>query len=134
VDEGYVLDSFALIAHFEQEPGSEKVERLLKAARDGKTELYLSTVNLGEIYCNVLRERGSGKAEETILAIDQLPITIVDADRPLALRAGRFKAHHPIAYADCFAAGLAGQQNLKIVTGDPEFKKLEKEVCIEWLT
>jgi predicted nucleic acid-binding protein len=134
VDEAYVLDSYALMAHFEQEPGAEKVERLLKASMDGKTELYLSAVNLGEIYYNVLRERGSGKAEETILTIDQLPITIVDADKPQALRAGSLKAHHPIAYADCFAAALATQRNVKVVTGDPEFRKLEKEVSIEWLT
>jgi predicted nucleic acid-binding protein len=124
VDEAYVLDSYALMAHFEQEPGAEKVERLLKASMDGKTELYLSAVNLGEIYYNVLRERGSGKAEETIL----------DADKPQALRAGSLKAHHPIAYADCFAAALATQRNVKVVTGDPEFRKLEKEVSIEWLT
>ena len=134
MDEGYVLDSYALIAHFEQEPGADKVGRLLKAARDGKTDLFLSTVNLGEIYYNVLRERGSGKADETILTIDQLPITLVDADKPLALLAGSLKAHHPISCADCFAAGLASQKNVKVVTGDPEFKKLEKEVSVEWLT
>ena len=61
MDEAYVLDSYALIAHFEQEPRAEKVEGLLKAARDGRTELYLSAVNLGGIYYNVLHERGAAR-------------------------------------------------------------------------
>lgn len=133
MDKGYVLDSYALMAHFEQEPGAERVERLLKAARAGKTALYLTAVNLGEIYYSVVRERGTGKADETLTIIEQLPISIVDADKTLAVLAGRIKAAHPIAYADCFAAALANQLNTKVVTGDPEFKKLENEVGIEWL-
>lgn len=134
MDKGYVLDSYALMAHFEEEPGAEKVERLLKTARAGKTTLYLCAVNLGEIYYSVLRERGTGKADETLAILEQLPISIVDADKALAVLAGKLKAAHPIAYADCFAAALANQLNTKVVTGDPEFKKLENEVGIEWLT
>ena len=133
MDKGYVLDSYALMAHFEQEPGAERVERLLKAARAGKTALYLTAVNLGEIYYSVVRERGIGKADETLTIIEELPISIVDADKTLAVLAGKIKAAHPIAYADCFAAALANQLNTKVVTGDPEFKKLENEVGIEWL-
>ena len=133
MDKGYVLDSYALMAHFEQEPGAERVERLLKAARAGKTALYLTAVNLGEIYYSVVRERGLGKADETLTMIEELPISIVAADKTLAVLAGKIKAAHPIAYADCFAAALANQLNTKVVTGDPEFKKLENEVGIEWL-
>jgi predicted nucleic acid-binding protein len=133
VDKGYVLDSYALIAHFEQEPGAERVEGLLKAAQARKTILHLCAVNLGEIYYSALRERGADKAEETLAIIEQLPVSIVDADKSLAVLAGKLKAAHPIAYADCFAAALASQLNTKVVTGDPEFKKLENEVGIEWL-
>ena len=57
----------------------------------------------------------------------------MNADKVLAVLAGRLKASHPISYADCFAAALAGQLNTKVVTGDPEFKKLENEVGVEWM-
>lgn len=133
MDKGYVLDSYALMAHFEQEPGADRVERLLKASRAGKTILYLCAVNLGEIYYSVLRERGTGKAEETLAILEQLPISIANADTALAVLAGGLKASHPIAYADCFAAALAKRLNTKVVTGDPEFRKLENAVGIEWL-
>jgi hypothetical protein len=45
----YVLDSYALLAYFEAEPGNERVRRLLEAAAEGKCHLYLCVVNLGEI-------------------------------------------------------------------------------------
>jgi predicted nucleic acid-binding protein len=38
-----------------------------------------------------------------------------------------------MAYADCFAAALARIRNCELLTGDPEFKALEKEIKIAWL-
>ncbi len=35
--------------------------------------------------------------------------------------------------ADAFAAALAKIKNAELVTGDPEFKTLEKEIKINWL-
>lgn len=36
-------------------------------------------------------------------------------------------------HADCFAVATAIRERAAIVTGDPEFKKVEKLVEIEWL-
>ena len=133
MDSSYVLDSFALIAHFEDEAGGERVRSILKSAREGKTKLYLSVINLGEIYYNTMRERGIEKAHETKIIIEQLPITIIDADKTLTIEAAKLKALHPIAYADCFAAAVGVLKNAKVVTGDPEFKKLRKAVSLDWI-
>jgi predicted nucleic acid-binding protein len=133
VDNSYVLDSYALIAHFEDEPAGERVRSILKSARGGKTKLYLSVINLGEIYYNAMRERGIEKANETKLMIEQLPITIVDADKSLTIEAAQLKALHPVAYADCFAAALGIIKKCKVVTGDPEFKKMSDVVKVEWI-
>jgi predicted nucleic acid-binding protein len=38
-----------------------------------------------------------------------------------------------MSYADAFAAALAKIKNAELVTGDPEFKALEKEIKINWL-
>jgi ribonuclease VapC len=133
VDNRYILDSYAVIAHFEDESGGEHVRKMLKAARHGKTEIYLSVINLGEIYYNILRERGSEKAEDARFLIEQLPITIVDADKEITIEAAKLKAQHPVAYADCFAATLGILKNATIVTGDSEFKRFGKKVKIEWV-
>lgn len=133
MDSAYVLDSYALIAHFEDEPGGEKVRRILRAAQEEKTRLYLSVINLGEIYYNTVRERGVEQADETMFMIEQLPISVIDADTALTLEAARLKARYPIAYADCFAAALGILKKAKVVTGDPEFKRITEMVKIEWI-
>jgi predicted nucleic acid-binding protein len=118
----YALDSYALLAFFEGEEGQEQVAELLREAERGICELFLNVVNLGEIAYIVERERGLPQAQITLARIDELPIEIIEVDRRLALAAAHIKARYPIAYADCFAAALALENEAALVTGDPEFK------------
>ncbi len=54
-------------------------------------------------------------------------------NRALADTAADFKARFRISLADAFAAALAKEKKAELVTGDPEFKALEKEIKIIWL-
>lgn len=47
--------------------------------------------------------------------------------------AADFKAPSKISLAGAFAAALAKEMKADPVTGDPEFKSLEKEIKIAWL-
>jgi ribonuclease VapC len=42
------------------------------------------------------------------------------------------KARFPIAYADAFAAALAQKHGCLLVTGDPEFQRVEG-LAIDWI-
>ncbi|HTB62881.1 MAG TPA: type II toxin-antitoxin system VapC family toxin [Opitutales bacterium] len=130
-----VLDSWALIAFFEDEPAAEQVETLLEQAAADKHRLLLSVVSWGEIYYNTMREVSRDAAEQHARAIATLPIDIVGIgdDLVLARQAAIYKATHRMSYADCFAAALARIKNAELLTGDPEFKPLEKEIKIGWL-
>lgn len=131
----FVLDSYALLAYFGDEPGREEVEELLNSALRGKAELFLSVINLGEVIYIIERERGLSKAHEVLARIEELPIAIIEVDRKLALEAAHYKALYPIAYADCFALALAQLKGATLVTGDPEFEQVKPEHCppILWL-
>jgi len=131
-----VLDSWALIAFFEDEPAAEQVEKLLAQAAAEKHKLLLSVVNWGEIYYNTMREVSQEAAEQQARAIAALPIDIVGVgdDLHLARQAAIYKATHKMSYADCFAAALAKVKSAELITGDTEFKELEKEIKIGWLT
>jgi predicted nucleic acid-binding protein len=133
VDSAYVLDSYALIAHFEDEPVGGHVGKILKSAQAGKTKLYLSVINLGEIYYNTVRERGWETANKIMFLTEQLPIIVVAADREITLEAARLKAIHPVAYADFFAAALGITKKAAVVTGDPEFNKFSDLIKIAWI-
>lgn len=129
-----VLDAHGLLVFLEKEPGYEKVEQFFLAAVEKDKYLLMSSVNFGEVYYIVLREYGQNKAHEIEKIIRILPIEIVDVNIHLAREAARFKSAHKISYADCFAAALAKLHNGEVITGDKEFKALEKEVKIAWIT
>jgi predicted nucleic acid-binding protein len=38
-----------------------------------------------------------------------------------------------MSFADAFAAALAKVRQAELVTGDPEFKPLEREIRIHWI-
>ncbi len=129
----YVMDSFAMIAFFEDEPGAERVALILKSIMARKAKAYMSVINWGEIYYNTLREQGVETAEKVIGQLKQYPIEIVDADQKLTYEAAKLKGSYKIAYADCFTAALSYRLNAVVVTGDPEFKKLGDKYSIQWL-
>jgi predicted nucleic acid-binding protein len=132
-----VLDAHALMVLFNDEPGSEEVEKLLLKAESGTPKLLMSIVNWGEIYYSILRgasqEMADAKSHE--IAGMQIELVPVDArDLELVRQAAVFKATKKMSYADCFAAALAKTRNAELVTGDPEFKVVESELKkIRWL-
>ncbi len=130
-----VLDSWALIAFFGDEPAAEEVEKLLHQAADEKHKLLLSVVNWGEIYYNTMREVSHEAAEQKAQEIASLPIDIIGVgdDLTLARQAAIFKATRKMAYANCFAAALAKEKKAELVTGDPEFKQVGGEIKVAWL-
>jgi ribonuclease VapC len=129
----YVLDSYAMIAYFEDEAGSDRVARILRQLIQGKAKGYMSVVNWGEVYYNTMREEGVDEAEKVILQLDKFPIQIVEVDRGLTYEAAKLKGKYKIAYADCFAAALSMKLNATLVTGDPEFKKVKERISFQWI-
>lgn len=132
-----VLDSWALVAFFEDEASSANtVEELLHNAARERHRLYLSVVNWGEIYYSTIRRASQADADARALEIASLPIDIIGVadDLKLTRQASIFKATYRISYANAFAAALAKEKKAELVTGDPEFKALEREIRIAWLT
>ena len=128
-----VFDSYALLCFFKKEPGYNKVKELLKKAEKKEIDIYLSSVNLAEIYYSIYRKFGEERVNEVLTLIYSFYITIVDVDIKLALAAAKIKSIHPIALGDCFAIGLTELKNARVITGDPEFKTVENEIDIIWL-
>jgi len=128
-----ILDSFALIAYFRAEPASQKVIHYLQLAQSGKVILFLTYINLAGVYYKTIRESGIDKGKEILAILKALPVNIVSLSNELVLHAAEIKAAHPMSFADCFATALALENHATILTGDTEFKSVEKLVQIIWL-
>jgi ribonuclease VapC len=129
----YVLDSFAVLAYLNGEPGSRRVEAALADALEGKCKIFQSIINLGEVLYIVEREVGLARAQAALAAIDQLPIEILPASRQAVLSAAHIKANHRIAYAEAFAVAAAQALGGTVLTGHAEFERVERLIAIEWL-
>ncbi len=125
-----VLDSFALLAYLNMEAKYRKVKDLLAS---GDT-LLMNDINVGEVFYVLAKERGLDRAEYFVnTVLPNLPIEVVPNDLQNVLEAARIKATHSISYADCFVVATALKQNAIILTGDPEFRKVQKAVEIDWM-
>jgi ribonuclease VapC len=129
----YVLDSFAMIAFFEDEVGSEPVSKLLRKVAKQKIRAYMTVINWGEMYYCTARVQGEDAAERVLRQFNKYGIQLVEADQGLTYEAAKLKARFKIAYADCFAAALSSKLKATLVTGDPEFRELETDVSIQWI-
>ncbi len=126
-----VLDSYALLAYLKKEDKYEKVRNLLGSKG---ALLLMNEINLGECFYILARERGMDQAEYFVHTIlPNLPLVKRSNTFQDVIEAAKIKAAHALSYADCFAVQTSLKENAPIVTGDPEFKKAEKLMKIDWL-
>jgi len=128
-----VLDTWAVIAYFEDEPGGKHVAQLIAEANENATPLWMSVVNAGEVWYVIARKTSVADADAAINDLRKLGIQFDNAEWKISRQAAQFKSKHKMSYADAFAAALALQKNAHLVTGDEEFQPLEGDIKMLWL-
>jgi len=129
-----VLDSYAVLAYLFAEPGHEKVLSLLEKAADSAKNALISAPNWAEVRYIVERKAGFARWSEIRDRLAGLPIEVVPVDQELAELAGHIKVKGKMSLADCFAAALAKDRKADLYTGDPEFRAVEADVRVVWLS
>ena len=130
-----VLDAWALLALiFKEEPAAKKVRDILDQQGGSKSTIYVSWINLGEVYYNIARKKGLNAANETLEDIKKLSIRLHEPSKSDILSAAKIKSEHKLSYADAFAISLAQKINGVIVTGDPVIILLKNFVKMEKLS
>jgi predicted nucleic acid-binding protein len=128
-----LFDAHAILKWTQKERGYQKVKSLLLACREQSALGYMNQINLGEVYYKTIRAVGLEEAKKFLENFFRLPLSIILPDSELIWKASEIKAEYSISYADCFAAATALRYEAAILTGDPEFRKIEAFVAVEWL-
>lgn len=124
-----MLDSYAILALVEDEPGAAVVTDILL---DESAEPCLSVLSLGEIYYIVYRRQGEAAAEEIVRGVKQEEgLLLAEVTWPRVRQAARIKAGGGLAYADAFVLGLAQEFGAALVTGDPELRTAARRLEVE---
>ena len=126
----FVLDSYAVLALLTDDVGADQVAELLSQSEH---VFWMSVVNLGEVYYIVSQAQSQEDTESVVSDIlRQDNVTIVDATWDRVRTVAQFKAHGRLSYADAFACAVASEYDAEVVTGDPDFFKVEG-ITVHWL-
>lgn len=129
----YVVDANALLNYIDERPHGARVAAMLKEAARADQPLLISAVNWGEVLYLLWRSHGEERVQRILAGAKQLPLRIMPATEEDALLAARFKAVQKLPYADSFAAALAVREHATLVTSDPDFERLGKQIPILWM-
>lgn len=128
-----VLDSWAVLAYLGGEASGQEVADVIAGTHESGIPMYMSVINAGEVWYILARKISEAQADQAMTDLRGLGIEVIDADWPVTRMAATFKARHRMSYADCFAAALAKDRKSDLVTGDKEFKQVEREINVRWV-
>lgn len=116
----FVVDTSALFALLEAEPGASRVAEVLT-----HESAIIPWLALMEVYYVSLQEAGPAKAETRYAALLASGAEIAwGVDEPTILTAGRWKASYRMSLADSLIAAIAHRRGATLLHKDPEYDAL----------
>lgn len=128
-----VLDSWTILAYLQDEPVAEKIVSLISDAHDQEIPLYMSVINVCEVWYILAREVSEFEADSSIDDLKKLGIRFHEVNWEVAKEAGKIRTKGKMSLGDCVAAALAMELKAELVTGDLEFKQVDGQIKIFWL-
>jgi len=101
----------------------------MQRAAKGEARLLISVINWGEALYILARRAGSNQATTDLKALGAV-VESVAADEAHAEAAATLKLRYKMGYADTYAASLTMRTGATLVTADPEFAKLGRQLKV----
>jgi PIN domain nuclease of toxin-antitoxin system len=121
------MDSSAILAHLNNEPGSERVSELLGDA-------LISAVNFAEVVTKLIEWKAS--IEVIRAALSRYGLQIIAFDASLAEQAGVLRSKTKafgLSLGDRACLALAERFNLPVLTADRSWKELNLPIDVQLL-
>jgi ribonuclease VapC len=120
-----VLDSSALLAYMQNEPGGDQVAKVIPSA-------VISSVNVAEVVTKMVA--GGGDPDSVVRLFREIDLEIADFTTDLAFNAGALAAHTRqcgLSLGDRACLALARREGAPVLTTDRIWSKLNVGVTIE---
>jgi len=122
----YLLDTSALLALWDDEPGSERVAELLEAAVHRELVCHGCFISQMELLYRVWKDEGEEAGRRAYSLCLGLPITWMHESAELLELAAEIKACFPLSLADAWITASALLLDAVLVHKDPEFERITK--------
>jgi len=121
-----LIDSWAWIEYWKGGVLAKEAARYI----DGDEESVVSTINIAEIYFWVARYYGEGKAREKLETVEKR-CHVIAVEEETAVAAAKIRIQHRLALADSLIVATARSAGGKVVSGDPDMKRLEDVIFLK---
>ena len=102
----YIFDACALIALLSKETGHDKVEGIIKAAKNNHAKIVMHSLNLYEVYYNISKTYNENSALNFLNEIGNSPIELnAEITKEIIMTAGKLKTRYKMSLTD--SIGLA---------------------------
>ena len=129
----YVLDTSALLALRDDEPGAERVHRVIDAARKHRASVYVSFMTRMELLYRISASEGGEAAAAALRLLDTLPLHWVTCEPSILTESARIKQRGGLSVADAWIAATAVVHSAVLMHKDPEFVALgdvsQEDLC-----
>ena len=112
-----LLDSGCWIEYFNGTPQGKKIAEYI----DSDTHLFISTINLAEVYKIGLLKK-TVKEADAMVAMMMQRCFIIPVQTTMALNAAKINTEKKVGLGDSLIYTSAKAHDLKLVTGDPHLK------------
>jgi toxin FitB len=115
-----LIDSWTWIEYWKGGKAKKKAAEYIESEQDA----LVSTLNLLEIYTWFTRYYSENTAKEQTDKVESRCYAI-PVEKEVAIAAAKLKIKYKLGIADSVVLATAKQFNAKVVTGDPDFKKID---------
>lgn len=123
----HLLDTSALIAYLASESGADRIQAL-------RHQCALPFIVLTELSYVVWQRQGPLMAQEVYSHVSSWHLPTVFPDEPIVRLAGEMKAVHRLGIADSYVAACAISLGAVLITKDPDFNVLARDLKLLQLT
>ena len=121
----FLLDTSAVLTLRDDEPGADRVAKLLAGQQTKKWRVYACFFTSFEILYRVWKDEGEAAGRLAHAQCLALPLEWVEFSDELLLASARLKATAAISVADAWIAAAAVQAGATLVHKDPELSALK---------
>jgi predicted nucleic acid-binding protein len=121
----FALDTSALLTLWNDEPGADKVEKVLKGKNNSVIVSFMSYM---ECYYRIWKNCGREKGREIYAYLFTLPVERIEPGEEILQTAAEIKATCAVSVADSWIIATARIKDAILVHKDPEFLQVKSTV------
>ena len=128
-----LLDAYGLLLFLQKEGPYHVIKTIFRNAQAEDNPVLVNEMSLGEVFHITASVHSIEKAETFMPLLEILPLEIITNCLDDFMQAARIKAQYTIGTVNSLVVATASVRSALLVTGDPEFKKVDGLIPIQWL-